>query len=147
MSQACAWIVWAHLGSTLFMTGLIWYVQLVHYPLMASVGREAFWSYHRQHTTRTGWVVVPPMLLEAATAALLLWPGCAGVGRPVAATGLALVALIWISTFALQVPCHQRLAGGFDARVHLRLVRTNWLRTAAWSARGALAVMVAASAG
>ena len=28
--------------ATLFMVGLIWFVQIVHYPLYAKVGREQF---------------------------------------------------------------------------------------------------------
>jgi hypothetical protein len=143
MSLMCDWIVWPHLAATLVMTGVIWFVQVVHYPLMAAVGSDHFRSYHARHTQWTGFVVVPPMVLEAATAGLLVWPGCAAVGRPAAWGGLALVVLVWASTFTLQVPCHQRLARGFDARVHRRLVRSNWLRTAAWSLRGALAVAMA----
>jgi hypothetical protein len=33
-----------------------------------------------------------------------------------------------------------RLSTGFDPVVHRRLVRTNWIRTAAWTVRGAAAV-------
>jgi hypothetical protein len=29
-------------ASTLFMTGLSWFVQVVHYPLFAAVGPDAF---------------------------------------------------------------------------------------------------------
>lgn len=57
---------------------------------------------------------------------------------------LALVVIIWCSTFALQVPCHNRLAGGFDTRIHRRLVRGNWLRTIAWSLRAVFVLGMAA---
>ena len=43
----------------------------------------------------------------------------------------------------VQVPLHRRLQGGFDAAAHRRLVRTNWLRTAAWTLRAALALRLA----
>jgi hypothetical protein len=39
-----------------------------------------------------------------------------------------------------------RLSTGFDPVVHRRLVRTNWVRTAAWTARGAAAVAMIAVA-
>lgn len=29
------WLLVAHVVATLFMTGLIWFVQVVHYPLLA----------------------------------------------------------------------------------------------------------------
>ena len=58
------------------------------------------------------------------------------------ATSLGLVVLIWISTAALQAPCHQTLSQGFDAAVDRRLTTTNWIRTAAWTIR---ALMLTAS--
>ena len=44
----------------------------------------------------------------------------------------------------LQVPCHSRLAQGFDEPTWRRLVATNWIRTVAWSARMPLALMLLA---
>ena len=53
---------------------------------------------------------------------------------------LGLVLLIWGITAFVSVPAHQRLAQGFDLEAHTRLVQTNWIRTLAWTARGALAI-------
>lgn len=36
------------------------------------------------------------------------------------------------------MPAHNALAQGFDAAAHSRLVSTSAIRTAAWTARGAL---------
>jgi hypothetical protein len=47
-----------------------------------------------------------------------------------------------VSTFAVQVPLHARLAAGFDPQAHRRLVLTNWWRTAAWSLRSLLALWI-----
>ena len=126
----------AHLSAALFMTGLIWFVQVVHYPLFARVGADGYSSYQSMHMRRTTWVVGPPMLLELATAAALV----AG-GRPEwlsarwAWANLALLGVIWLSTALLQSPAHAKLTAGFAAATHRRLARTNWLRTALWSAR------------
>jgi hypothetical protein len=51
-----------------------------------------------------------------------------------------LLAVIWLSTVFLQVPCHNRLVSGFDQATYERLVNSNWIRTIAWSLRGALAM-------
>ena len=128
----------AHAGATLFMTGVIWFVQVVHYPLFARTGAAGFADYERDHARRTGWVVGPAMTLE-----LLLALALAARGGAAAWAGLALLAMIWLSTALVQVPLHRRLQGGFDAAVHRRLVRTNWLRTAAWTLRAALALRLA----
>lgn len=131
-----------HVVSTLMMTGLIWTIQLVHYPLFSRVGEDAFCGYERQHTRRITWLVGPLMLAEGASAtALLLWlpPGTA---RALAIIGALLLLVIWGSTAFLQVPCHARLGRGFDREVVRRLVSTNWIRTVAWSLRGVLAVIL-----
>jgi uncharacterized membrane protein len=135
-----------HAAATLWMTGLAWFVQLVHYPLMAAVPPEAFILFERLHRQRTTWIVAPLMLAEAASAAWLLLAPPAGVGHRWTAAGAGLLALIWISTFAVQVPLHERLTGGFDGRLHRRLVRSHWLRTSAWTLRSALALWWLAAA-
>lgn len=123
-----------HAFATFALTGLIWTVQAVHYPLLARVGRDAFPAYHQQHVRRITWVVGPLMLAEAATGALLLaaHPG----GRWLVA--FVLLIGIWLSTALLQVPCHRRLERGYDAAAIGLLVRTNWIRTLLWTARSGI---------
>lgn len=125
-------------AGTLGMVGVIWMVQLVHYPLFASVGEEHFGGYERAHQWRISLVVIPLMLTELATAIAMLAYRPAGVPAWAAYAGLTLVAAIWLSTFAIQAPLHGRLGAGFDARLHQWLVLSNWLRTVAWSARAGL---------
>lgn len=126
------------LAATCYMIGLVSFVQRVHYPLLAAIGSQEFSAYQHQRVSRTGPVVGPPMLIEAATA-------LAGVAlRPPAVPtslvwlGVGLLAVIGLSTLLLQVPCHRELMTGFDASAPRRLVATNWVRTAAWSLRGVL---------
>lgn len=127
-----------NLASTLFMTGVIWFVQVVHYPLFASTDGAEFRAYEQRHTALTTWVVAPPMLIESASAVLLFWFRPTGATTWQLSLGLALTAAIWLSTAIVQVPCHEALSRGFDSVLHQRLVRTNWVRTAAWSLRGLL---------
>lgn len=130
-----------HATATLMLTGLIWFVQVVHYPLLARVGPDDLAAYAMRHTTRTTWVVAPLMLAELVTAILLVALAPTPIPRWMAIAGLALVAAIWLSTWRLQVPAHQRLARGDASRI-APLVRGNWIRTAAWSARSGLALMM-----
>jgi hypothetical protein len=129
-----------HAASTLWMTGLIWFVQVVHYPLFALVGPSGFATYEHAHTTRTTLVVGPPMLLELATTVALLGLASDAVPRSAAWTGAALLAVIWLSTALLQVPQHSLLSFGFDARASEFLVQSNWVRTIGWSLRAVLAL-------
>lgn len=124
-----------HLGATWFMTGVIWFVQLVHYPLFAAAAGPSFAAFHRRHLSLVTRIVAPAMLIELATGLLLAWAPPPGLPPWTMSAGLALLAVIWLSTALVQVPAHNRLRGGFDAAAHRRLVASNWIRTAAWSAR------------
>ena len=131
-----------HAAATLSMVGLIWFVQLVHYPLFQSVGKATFTLYEREHQQRTSWIVVPLMLAEAAAAGLLLASDLSDSARTAAWLGAALLGLIWASTAFVQVPLHRSLASAFDPHRARQLVDSNWIRTVAWSARGLIAVLM-----
>lgn len=130
-------LIWAaHLFLTWAMTGVIWHVQVVQYPLFRQVGRESFAAYHDGHCFRISFIVVPLILGEAATAAGLLYLGWR---QPLFLGSLPFLALAWLSTALLQAPLHTRLmTEGAEPHLLNRLVRTNWLRTVAWSARALL---------
>jgi len=125
----------SHTFATVFMTGVIWFVQVVHYPLLAGVGPQNYPAYQQQHEQRTGWVVGPVMLFELATGILLVFYVPQRGSHLWLTVNLALLAAIWLSTFFLQVPQHQRLDSGFDPAAYHFLVVSNWIRTVAWSAR------------
>lgn len=124
-----------HVASTLYMTGLIWFVQVVHYPLMDRVSSERFTIFEKDHQRLTSYVVGPPMLVEALTAIFLVMEPPLGIGHLWGWVGLGLVGLIWLSTAYLQVPEHNKLAEEFEVGSHRRLVFTNWIRTLAWTIR------------
>ena len=42
-------IFWINIASTWFMIGLIWFVQIVHYPLFVYVGSKEFRTFHENH--------------------------------------------------------------------------------------------------
>jgi hypothetical protein len=135
-----------HLIATAFMAGLIVFVQVVHYPLMALVGEGSFVPYEQAHTARTGWVVIPPMMAELASAVWIFASAPSQDVRAMALSGLLLLAVIWTSTAVFQAPAHGRLMRGFDGDVHRWLVRSNWIRTVAWVARVPLAAALVTSA-
>ena len=59
------YVLLAHVAATLFMVGVIWFVQVVHHPLFSRVGPEKFSLYSEAHSRLTTYVVGPPMLVEA----------------------------------------------------------------------------------
>ena len=115
------------------LTGLIWTVQLVHYPSFDYVAEEMFSAFHAHHTGSITIVVLPLMLAELAAGAYAWWQS--GWARTPGLL-LGMVVLIWASTFGLSVPLHETLGtAGKDSAVIDRLVRTNWPRTLLWTLR------------
>ena len=132
----------AHLASTLYMVGLIWFVQIVHYPLHGYVGASRFSEYQHLHMNWTSLAVGPAMLIEAGTTLFLVMEPVANVPSWVFWMGGLLLLIIWASTGLLQVPLHNGLLEHFDAERHKQLVRTNWIRTICWTCRGGLVLYV-----
>ncbi|MCD0459520.1 hypothetical protein [Roseiconus lacunae] len=124
--------------STWYMVGVIWTVQLVHYKLFNRIGSEQFVGYEKAHCNAMSFVVIPAMLPELASSIWLALATPTGLSNWAMSIGLVAVILIWVSTFALQVPCHQRLTCQFTETDYRRLVGTNWIRTVLWSFRGML---------
>jgi hypothetical protein len=153
VNQAESLLLLFHLAVTLLMTGILWFVQVVHYPLFQAVPAASFVGYEQLHTSRTGLLVAPLMLAELATAAalaFLAWGQEAGAQRdafagndaPLLFLNLVLLTVLWAVTFLVQVPHHEALSKGFDAARIQSLVDGNWLRTLLWSARAALLLKI-----
>ena len=115
---------------------------MVHFPLFARVGAQ-FTGYAADHATRTTYVVAPLMLLELISGVLLLLPAFRPhfVQHKEAIAGALLIAVIWLTTGLVQVPLHDKLQARFASADVARLVRTNWIRTVAWSLRAALVLL------
>ena len=126
--------------TTLAMFGLIWFVQVVHYPLFLIIDPSGFLAYETSHATRTGWIAAPLMTVELVSALLLLVPSLrpASISAGSARFGALLVILLWLSTGLVQVPLHHRLHRRHHRTTIQQLIHTNWLRTLLWTARAAL---------
>ncbi|MFN7813782.1 MAG: hypothetical protein ACK5SI_14095 [Planctomycetia bacterium] len=134
-------VLYAQALASGMMCGVIWFVQLVHYPLFASLPDDGGPAYCREHRRLTPRVVLPPMLVEGIAAGLLAIAPPATIGRGPTILGAVLVAAAWVSTAAVQMPLHARLGQpAREAGLVPRLVRTNWLRTGIWTARAAIAL-------
>ncbi len=122
----------AQLLSCFFMTGVIWTIQVVHYPSF-SFAQEQFDRFHKFHSNRITWIVLPAMSIELLSAALIVYlnPSTLWIGN------LAGVIVTWAATAFLSVPQHNKLARSFDSVASTKLTYTNWVRTLIWTARTA----------
>ncbi len=126
-------ILLVNAASTLTLVGLIWTVQLVHYPAFRYIATDKFVAFEAFHQRGISLFVVPMMLLELGTSLLLL------LHRPIslpwwwAVIAFLLVLTNWLATFLVQVPLHATLSRRYDRPTIEALIRTNWIRTVVWS--------------
>ena len=124
------------------MAGLIWFVQIGHYPLFHKVSEDTSAEYANEHQTRTAWVVGLPMLIEGITT---LWLFFDPVGtRVLPLIGGLILVKVHLSTIFLQVPRHGELTRGYNRETVTKLVTSNWVRTIGWSVRAGIAVAIVA---
>ena len=135
-------ILLANFVAATVMTGVIWFVQWVHYPLLASVPVDRAVEIAIKHQRSTGQVLAIPMAVEGFTTLGLLISRPEGVQIIWPWIGAVLLAVALGSTVILSVPLHAKMVANPTAEVGRRLVVTNWPRTIAWSARAVVCTVM-----
>ena len=118
------------------LTGLIWTIQVVHYPLFARVGEAEWRAYEREHQRRITLVVGPLMVTNVALAVVLVLDAATALRW----ANLALAGGVFAATALVYSPQHGRLGRAYDRAAMDRLVALNWWRTAAWTAQALVAL-------
>jgi len=124
------------------MFGVIWVMQIVHYPLMRFVSDEQFARFETAHRVRISWVVGPLMLIEGVCVLAFLFAPPAGLSWWLPWVGAGVEAIAIGTTAFVSAPLHERLNAHFDEATLHRLVATNWIRTVAWTGRAAVAIAI-----
>jgi hypothetical protein len=128
-----------HYSATVYLTGAIWFVQAVHYPLFRNIAPVEFFGYFLGHQRLARWVFFPGALLEAATALLIVYLFPQILSETFFAASLFLLGVIWISIIFLNLPAKRQLRReGNGRRLVATAISSNWICTISWSLRCAL---------
>ena len=117
--------------STSVMAGVIWVIQLLHYPSFHFINEKKYVEFQHFHMQRISFIVIPVMIIELASALLFAYFFLSSLTIIL----LALVLGVWVITFIFFTNMHQNLTNGYDPTIVDRLVQINWSRTALWSFR------------
>jgi len=128
-------LFYLHIVTTSMMIGLIWVVQLVHYPSFHFVDRNRYELFQDFHMRNISWIVFPIMSVELITGILLIQSPVFGHSNKLFFISMILLALIWFLTATLFISIHKNLSNGYNKNIIYRLVNLNWLRTILWSLR------------
>ena len=115
------------------MVGVIWIIQLVHYPSFHFIELKQYTTFQRFHMSRISYVVIPAMLTELFTLILIII-SMDQIDTLVLASAILLI-FIWLMTAVFFSGVHQKLTLGYDQTVVDKLVKLNWGRTLLWTLR------------
>ncbi len=130
----------ANLITSFLLCGLIWTVQLVHYPMFHRFEKESFEEHIKFHGFRISLIVVPLMVIELVSSFSLAF--FVSSDNVLHLIGFFIVLLIWLVTFFVQVPLHSKLTMGYSAETVNKLVSTNFIRTVLWSIKAIIGVFI-----
>ena len=122
-----------HLIATSVMVGVIWIIQLVHYPSFHFIELKQYTTFQRFHMSTISYVVIPAMVTELFTLILIII-SMDQIDTLVLASAILLI-FIWLITAVFFSGVHQKLTLGYDQTVVDKLVKLNWGRTLLWTLR------------
>ena len=128
-----------HIFTCFFMTGLIWTVQLVHYPAYRFIDATLFKTYQRFHQTTITFIVGPIMIIEVFSGLHIVFLEDLSTRSVINFSGLI---VIWLSTLFFSIPIHGKLGSGGNKKTIDFLVNSNWIRTIAWTLRSGLWIYI-----
>jgi hypothetical protein len=118
------------------MFGLIFTTQIVSYPMFLKVKSTNFKLYHKHYVKKISFIVMPLMVLELIVATLLVYMSNSIIINLIFFN----LMLIFLSTYFIQVPIHEKIKTDPNEKLLLRLVRTNWIRTLLWMVKCILSI-------
>jgi len=122
-----------HLALASIMVGVIWVIQLVHYPSFRFTDREKYVSFQIFHMRNISFIVVPVMILEFLSGLLLVLYH--SNHESLLRISFILLLIIWLVTALFFAQIHQKLSKGYDETLVRKLVSFNWIRTLLWTIR------------
>lgn len=118
------------LFSTISMTGIIWHVQLVTYPLFKELHGNGLVEFHACYTGKMTFLVLPLMGCELLASLYFTYLNSDWVNIML----LLSVVLLWMITLFISVPLHSKIGKGEEKAIN-PLIKSNWLRTTIWTLR------------
>jgi len=110
-----------------FMFGLILTTQIVSYPMFLNVEKK-FSVYHMNYVNKISTIAAPFMIIEFLLSLIFVFL----IGSYTSISSFLIMVLIFLCTFFIQVPIHEKLKNSFNISLCNRLIKTNWIRVFLW---------------
>ena len=113
------------------MIGVILMTQLITYPSFLKIDKNDFVSFHKKYVRNISFIAVPIMILELLTLVYMNFY----INNLLFMKSLLVLIVIWLVTFIIIVPIHNRLSKRLEIDNIVSLIRYNWIRTVLWTSK------------
>ena len=131
-------LVYTSLLCNIFMIGVSLITQFITYPSFKSIDINLFSNFHKVYTRKMLFIVGPIMTIEFLSLAILLFVNF----NFNYLIQFILICLVWVLTFFLIVPIHNKLEKKYDKSLNINLIKLNGYRTFIWSLRFILLLFI-----
>ena len=111
------------------LLGIILVTQFITYPSFLSVSEHKFYHFHNKYVNRISFIVIPFMIFELFSLGYISYI----LNDFLLIKSLIILLSIWLSTFIIMVPLHNKLSLNYEKEIVVKLINYNWLRTILWS--------------
>ena len=112
-----------------YLVSLVFMTQFITYPTFLYIDKDKFSEYHRKYVNNISFIVAPVMLIELLTLSLIAYFS----SEFLIIKSLILLLVIWLTTFFIMIPSHNRISKSFNKKEIISLINYNWVRTILWS--------------
>ena len=112
-----------------YLVSLVFMTQFITYPTFLNIDKDKFSDYHRKYVNNISFIVAPVMLIELLTLILIAYFS----KDFLIIKSLILLLVIWLTTFFIMIPSHNRISKSFNIKEIKSLINYNWIRTILWS--------------
>ena len=121
-----------------YLVSLVIMTQFITYPTFLHIDKDKFSDYHRKYVNNISFIVAPVMLIELLTLILIAYFS----KDFLIIKSLILLLVIWLTTFFIMIPSHNRISKALNKKEINRLINYNWVRTILWSFKLLLIILL-----
>ena len=126
-ARTSGWLFLVTFALVFYGMGASFIESFVNYPTWPLVGPNEFRAYHQALSPLIIRYMVLPLMLATVLTIALVWVRPAAIPRWAVCVAVVLQLIMWVSTFAIQIPIQTELSSaGLSLPSIDRLIVTNW---------------------
>ncbi len=121
-----------------YLLSLVIITQFITYPSFLHIDKRKFPEYHKKYVNKISFIVAPFMIIELLSLSFIAYLS----GEFLIIKSLILLLVIWLTTFIVMIPSHNKISSTFDEIEIKRLINFNWVRTILWFSKLSLIIFL-----